>query len=385
MMFTSDYAEIKRQIRFADEKISTCRSKKDYVKYFENYFMLCGIYKNITGLSILDMNHPKKRRMMDYYNKFRNGVINQFYDEVYDSRDFSFQLFGKVYSATIGSYVDFLNSYDGNLDGSYEDKICEEEALIIIRDFFNKEFPEREELINKYFESGNFFDVSSCHSFKNLEGTVYYNSLENIGNAFFKKSLTSVSGMSTFVHEMGHLFDCADLECIDSKLLLSVCGHYRVDSEFVSYYVQFKFLEYLIENDILKRDAIDDLAINIGSLLFHLENAYFSLGIGFDEFNLLKFGLLQKCELVRLFNENNNNLLPSYMAGGYLDYFVSLDQSICGASGLIMASISSDKDVFDKLMMSRGINDLEKRFFLANVSADTSIKQLVKKIDILYK
>lgn len=387
MVLSSDYRELRRQISYVNKKLLACKSKSEYVCYFENYKMLCTLYKSITGEDILDMSHPKKRKTMYYYNKFHSEVVSDFYSRFYQSREYSYDLFKRTYFDGISAYIDSLGENREFLDiSNYKELGSEEEALEIIYSFFDEEFSERRDLLDSFLASGRLFDVSSSEGFSRFEGSVLYNSAENKGNAFFRKPLITVSGMSTFVHEMGHLIDCEDLKKIDPKLLLSVVGHNRVDAEFVSYYMQFKFLEYLIKNNIYREDAISDLSINIGSLLFHLENGYFVSMADDRQYQRIKYGFMTKGEYVdQLMQREPRIELPMYLAGGDLNYGIALDETISCSYGLVMACVSDDTDVFSSLMASRGNNDVVSRLDNAGVSFDVAAKQLVKKIDVLYK
>lgn len=383
--FNNNYSELKRQINFIEKGFFNCKTRADFYNYFATYQTLCALYKVTTGIDVYDFSGPLKLSASVIEDEFSKKVINGFYDKFYEDRSISLPLFEKCYFEAIDSYVSFLRK-----DGEYLDSLpfkelsCDLEAMEIMYSFLDSEFPGSKVLFDELFANGRVFDLGNTSRYIDREAVTFFNPIERVSNLFLRGKFRTISDLSSFVHEFGHAVDSDFLSKVSMDLCAPVVNGVRVDVEALSCFYQFKFLDYLIKNDIYKDDARKELATDLGALLYHLENGYFLSLANREEYDKLKVGQVNKGEyILGLLDRGVDITLPDFLDISDLDYVLSIPEVASYSYGLILGSSFTDTNSYIKF--AAAYNDsLEKRLGNSNITPEVASFQLVKKIETLY-
>lgn len=383
--FNNNYSELKRQIDFIEKGFSNCKTKADFYSYFATYQTLCALYKVTTGIDIYDLSGPLKLSASIIEGEFSKKVINGFYDSFYEDRNISLPLFEKCYFKAIDSYVGFLEEEGSYLDSlPFKELSCDLEAMEIIYSFLDSEFPSSKVLFDDLFANGRVFDLGSGSKYIDREAVTFFNPVERISNLFLRGKFRTISDLSSFVHEFGHAFDSDFLSKVSTDLCVPVVNGVRVDVEALSCFYQFRFLDYLIKNDIYKYDARKELATDLGALLYHLENGYFISMANKEEYDKLKLGQVSKGEyILGLLDRGLDITLPDFLDISDLDYVLSIPETASYSYGLILGSSFTDVNSYIKFAATYN-ESLEKRLGNSNITPEVASIQLVKKIETLY-
>lgn len=385
-LLNEDYSEIKRQIDYADSRFISCKTRDDFASCFATYEILCELYKMSTGEDLFDLSGPIKLTAAVASDGFRREKITEFYDEFYNYRDISHNFFKKVYDEAALAYIKFIKADAGYLDSLPKKELsCDMEAMEIFYSFLDSEFPEAKVFFDELLSEGRVFKTGPDIKYRDRRGYSFYNSLEGIGNMFLRDSFRTIGDLSAFGHEFGHMVDSNFLSNVSSSFGIPISNSLRFDVEALSCHYQFKFLEYLIKNGIYKEDAQRELAENLVTLFYHLENGLLVTMANLDEFNKLKFGRITKeWYISSLLDRKSDIEFPEYLDLDDLNYFISIPETASYAYGLVLASAISDKSSCVRFMTSCNEDDFSKRLDRASITPEKAAHQLVKKIETLY-
>lgn len=385
-LLNNDCSELRRQIDYVNSRFVFCKTKEEFANCFSTYETLCELYKMSTGIELFDLGGPIKLTAAVGSDSFKREKLKEFYDKVYEQRRYSYRLFKEAYNKGVPLYFDFLREeYDRLHSLPVSQLSCEMEAMQIFYSFLDSEFPESKVVFDELLSDGRMFKTGTNTKYSDRRGYSFFNSVENIGNMFLREDFGTVSDLSVFAHEFGHIIDASFLSRSSADLVMPITNSLRVDVEALACNYQFKFLDYLIKNDIYKDDAKRELAGNLNSLFYHLENGILVSLAYRDEFEGLKYGRLTKEQYIsRLIEREDLSLLPEFLDLDDISYPLTIPETLRYSYGLTLGCALSDKSSCVRYMANCDEKDLIERLNSADITKQMVAKQLVKKIDSLY-
>ena len=379
-LFNEDYTMIKEKIGKVSDRFVQCQTKEDFALCYEDYFNLCELYKKMTGEDFFDLSGPIKVIASVVNRDLKNVAAERYFRRFLSNKKRFNELYADCYTKGINAYIDLMSFCASYYAKIREKKFsCEIEGMEIFYSFLNSEFPEQKILFDEMLANNRIFksSVSSfdCYSFSNFfDGTSYMATSEN---------LDTVSKLSRFAYEFGHVVDFSFLQKI-SKNQSSFTYSQEYNGELLSCYYQVRFLDYLIKNDIYKEDAKLELSTVMESQLSYLENA-------------LLMSFATSSELLELKNENfsKQDFILSLLNRGFdlnmifntsfnnLDDRFSFLESLNMANGLIFSVGVSNGEECVKILTSNGENGIDI-LNCTDITVEKASKQLVKRIESLY-
>lgn len=381
-ILNENYSEIRRQIHYADSHFIQCRTREDFYNCFATYEMLCKLYEWQTGEDLFDLSGSLKLMGKVVTDSFEEETVDKFYDDFYRNRTLAFKLFEKPFLEGKIVYTDFLR-YDGNHLKSipYKELSSDVEGMQIISAFLDSKFPSMMGIFDELVASGRIFKTSG--DMIQSRAYIFYNPLENIGDLFFRKPFTTISDLSDFIHEFGHVVDFNNLNSKQPQLCAPTVRNLAYDSEVMSCYYQFQFLEYLIRNHIYKEDALKVLDDTIAILLYELENG-FLLGLAErDEYKGLITGSIAKRSYIAGLLDRGIEV-PSDLILNEFDGVISILDASKYSYGVSLGCAIADDSIYNSFIANQGINILEM-LDKTGITSDKVAKEFTKKIEILYQ
>ena len=385
-LLNNDYSDLRKQIDYVNSRFVFCKTKEEFANCFSTYETLCELYKMSTGIDLFDLAGPIKLTAAVGSDSFKREKLKEFYDKVYEQRKYSYRLFKEVYNKGVPLYLDFMvKEYDRLHSLSVSQLSCEMEAMQIFYSFLDSEFPEAKVIFDELLSDGRMFKTGKDTKYSDRRGYSFFNSVENKGNMFLREDFGTIGDLSAFAHEFGHIIDACFLSRTSGDAVIPIANSLRLDVEALSCNYQFKFLEYLIKNDLYKDDAKRELAGNLNSLFYHLENGILVSLAYRDEFEGLKYGRLTKEQYIsRLLEREDLSLLPEFLDLNDVDYPLTIPETLRYSYGLALGCCLADKNSYVRYMANCDKKDLVERLDGALVTKQKAAHQLVKKIDSLY-
>lgn len=385
-LLNNDYNELKRQIDYVNSRFVFCKTKEEFANCFSTYETLCELYEMSTGINLFDLSGPIKLTAAVGSDSFKREKLKEFYDKIYEQRRYSYRLFKEVYDKGVPLYFDFLREEYDKLNSLQVSQLsCEMEAMQIFYSFLDSEFPEAKVVFDELLSDGRMFEVGAHSKYSDRRGYSFFNSVENKGNMFLRENFGTISDLSAFAHEFGHIIDASFLSRSSVKDVMPITNSLRLDVEVLACNYQFKFLEYLIKNGLYKDDAKRELASNLNSLFYHLENGILTSLASHDEFEGLKYGRLTKEQYIsRLIEREDLSLLPEFLDLDDTSYLLTIPETLRYSYGVALGSCLSDKSSYVRYMAGCNEGDLISRLKGAEITKQKAAHQLVKKIDCLY-
>lgn len=142
--------------------------------------------------------------------------------------------------------------------------ISKKEELEIIRDYLKTTNKEFENLFDKFYENNRFFDISdSLSTTLSACGAAIYNPLLDDSLIFLAKSNDPILDMAKVMHELGHAYDWQTYRKDNSSISTSIYNSISSYSEVNSTYQQYRFYEYMLNNNIYKEATLESVKANI--------------------------------------------------------------------------------------------------------------------------
>lgn len=222
--------------------------------------------------------------------------------------------------------------------------ISKKEELEIIRDYLKTTNKEFESLFDKFYENDRFFDISdSLYTTLSACGAAIYNPLLDDSLIFLTKSNDPILDMATVMHELGHVYDWQTYRKDNSSISTSIYNCISSYAEVNSTYQQYRFYEYLLNNNIHKEATLESVKANLDN--------YFQ--------NFLAISYFQK---------GNNYLIRNLLTDIRYSYGL-----------MIGLSMLEDKNKYDKFQELRQIEFNKERLDDAGFSNHELSKVMIKK------
>lgn len=377
-ILNEDYSEIKRQLDYADSYFVQCQRKEDFYNCYATYKTFCDLYMWKTGENLFDLSGVLKIISKFFTEQRREHMTDQLYMDFYQNHDTLLELFLAPFLQGKIAYDEFLTVQgDYKNARSFRKLSSDLEGLQIICSFLDSEIPIARSVFDELIASERLYNMpdDSMH----MLGWMFYNPLENKNNILLQNDFQYISDLAVFVHEFGHAMDFEWLSVTHPELCSPIIS---CDDEVMSSYYEFQFLEYLIRNNIYKEDAKKVLSNKIGSSLCNLENG-FLLGLAdSDEYQSLRAGTITKKSYIDSLLSRGVELPYSFIIDDS-NNFISTEKTLIYSYGFILGCAISDKSIYHHFLENRGLG-IKEMLDRSHITKETVVKQLNKKIDILY-
>lgn len=211
------------------------------------------IDKNILNFDTRIVNQPYLNNTYIMYN---NTNYKKFKTNFIDNKEFHNDYLKQILYV-IGKELSQINI---NYRSNKTTYLKEEECYEIINDFL-KSINKKEIFDNLIINNQIFTLPEEFSTIDNIDndGFVVFNICANDAYIILKKFDNTVKSMFTLMHELGHIIDFETIKnkySLNDKNKLNMVSIYN---EVMSKQYEKKFLNYLIDNNILKNEAIDIL------------------------------------------------------------------------------------------------------------------------------
>ena len=381
LKLNEDFSEIKRQIEVLDEYFHRTGKKDNLMACYQTYYSLvffeklCN-YKLNEGISFRGKDY-----LANIVKERSNQIKNKFMVNFLENKDFHAKMLAP-YFADAGEilgdyccsdeYTKLYSIYNKPLDS----KRGEDFDLLV--NFFKDVNPKMNDLFLEMMREKRFYKLDS--SFLEYSGLTVLNPIEKICNVFIKEKLSSIKHLSTFVHEMGHVFDDVDYM---NRFSIKDTMKYMNENfyvEVLSTYYEQKFYEWLIENNIHKEETklcfINFMNVYLDSIG---DAILFSL-IPDEYHNAAVAGFFTREELID-FIEEYHGLCEEYEDD--LDVGIpEFDDAFNYGYGLMIANgIMHDDEIFNKFLNIRNGMFNKEKLISVGVTPEETGKKLIKNIE----
>ncbi len=324
----SDYRNIESQIK--DLEFLSTNIDDEVFDFFIKNALLDTFYYLYTALTGIKLKREPNAyaEQMDYL-----------YLELIDQYKISF-LNNKKYHRKV-----FLNALrnNGRMKNLFQQfNISDEESLPendsnldaekVIFSFLEEKFSSAIPVLENLIKNRRIFLFSDIDYYYETFGATSYNFVQNIGNVFIQRELQDINILTTFAHELGHVYDF--VECGQR---FSTKGQFNLSqgtfSEVISTYFEQAFLEFLISNNIRKEEALYNLAAYLNEAYLDLQKSLFLTSISDDNYQKLIYEILKSSE-IKLEREFSYDIPPLESLSGRLE--------IDYAYGLLLTNMMSN-------------------------------------------
>lgn len=330
-VFTGDKGSIKKQLDILLSEFQKCDDITDGVLLLFSIVPLIELYCDYFNCSYEDVKlieqSEKYNSMLDRARELIKDRGDSFIENKDHHLDFS--------SSIMSSMLDCLKDF--NEDCS---TITEEYLYKIVSEYYSNTSGDDLKILNDLIKSKNLYNHDVLDS--NVYASTimdYYNKKGNIVT-FSEDNLTK-SMMTILVHEVEHIKEMRDIESKNSKVDSFSYQHNSIYSEVLAIKAEKDFLEYLIENNIEKEYAINELNKNYLTTFTFLNQMMFLSLLDNDLLEDDRYMEYSREELVEIYRKKgldiedmellsnldlNDEILYSY--GGVLGtYFSYLEKS----------------------------------------------------------
>lgn len=330
-VFTGDKNSIKKQLDILLSEFQKCDNITDGVLLLFSIVPLIELYCDYFNCSYEDV------KLIEQSEKYNNildrarELIKDRSDSFIENKDHHLDFSSSIMSSMLDCLKDF------NEDCS---TITEEYLYKIVSEYYSNTSGDDLKILNDLIKNKNLYNHDVLDS--NVYASTimdYYNKKGNI--VTFSENNLKKSMMTILVHEVEHIKEMRDIESNNSKVDSFSYQHNSIYSEVLAIKAEKDFLEYLIENNIEKEYAINELNKNYLTTFTFLNQMMF---LSFLDNDLLKDDIYMEYsreELVEIYRKKgldiedmellsnldlNDEILYSY--GGVLGtYFSYLEKS----------------------------------------------------------
>ena len=308
------------------QKYLYLKRKLDKVSFLERRYLLSDLY----GLKeLLEINNLDSE--LTIYEEFSKEILDLFLNGYYISKEYYQELFSNVVILYSKLYFPVTNINENSLK-----RLSKEEEKEILSSFL-KEYNiniytlYKVILLKKNIIYDSSLKNSDCYYFGNLK--------EGIIRLKYEKRTLSM--LSSLIHELGHIYESSLQE--EKAIYYSFASPlYEVSSN----YLEFLFLNYLVDNKIYLKDSEILLLEYFNTLYGHcfdsLVNTFFSKNSLVGSTYVLRPSYLEKHSIKKEF-ENRFGIVPNLRKREY-----SLDNSLVHAFGGLIGISLVDKYYQDK-------------------------------------
>jgi len=251
MIRTEDPQKLYEKLEIAKRQLKNARSREE-VMAISNYMYLLDDSIGLVSPSI-DLGTDK----IDFLDNKTNGVMDKKYfthegkmiRNYLAQKEFHEKLFERLYKKT----RHLIHSIDKDEYSGITD-LTEEEYYNIFFEFMNKLGLAK--YFDKYVRGKRIYTTKSSFE-KNTFGYTLFNPITKDSDIFIDGLEYDIFSMFTLAHEFGHIYDLNNFD--ESIERYNEYFYQSFNGEAVSKTFERLFLDFLIENNILRDEAIDQM------------------------------------------------------------------------------------------------------------------------------
>lgn len=243
------YEELKRQIQYIETHFLDCKDANMTAIYYSTYRNLVGFYMEATGENPC-RSSVNKNQYVKYMGRDRlNSLYKKKRENFIANKQNHLHMFYNSYFDVSDMLEDFTDTkYYDHIVSQAEPFFLLDEGLDILYSFFTDCDPQMKSLLEEAKEEKRIYQLPTGCLGK--DGCVVYNAVENMSNILFNLSSSPLRLLETIVHEFGHVRDFADYSQRYSPKQTGLYSFQTSYCEVLSTYYQYRFYDYLLENNI---------------------------------------------------------------------------------------------------------------------------------------
>lgn len=339
-VFTGDKGSIKKQLDILLSEFQKCDNITDGVLLLFSIVPLIELYCDYFNCSYEDVKLIEQSEKYNSILDRASELIKDRSDSFIGNKDHHLSFSSSIMSSMLDCLKDF------NEDCS---TITEEYLYKIVSEYYLNTSGNDLKILNDLIKNKNLYNYdifdSSVYASTIMD---YYNKKGNI--VTFSENNLKKSMMTILVHEVEHIKEMRDIESNNSKVDSFSYQHNSIYSEVLAIKAEKDFLEYLIENNIEKEYAINELNKNYLTTFTFLNQMMF---LSFLDNNLLKddrYMEYSREELVEIYRKKSLDIEDMELLSN-LDLNDEILYSYGGVLGTYFSYLEkSDPDKYNKVM-----------------------------------
>lgn len=339
-VFTGDKGSIKKQLDILLSEFQKCDNITDGVLLLFSIVPLIELYCDYFNCSYEDVKLIEQSEKYNSILDRASELIKDRSDSFIENKDHHLSFSSSIMSSMLDCLKDF------NEDCS---TITEEYLYKIVSEYYLNTSGNDLKILNDLIKNKNLYNYdifdSSVYASTIMD---YYNKKGNI--VTFSENNLKKSMMTILVHEVEHIKEMRDIESNNSKVDSFSYQHNSIYSEVLAIKAEKDFLEYLIENNIEKEYAINELNKNYLTTFTFLNQMMF---LSFLDNNLLKddrYMEYSREELVEIYRKKSLDIEDMELLSN-LDLNDEILYSYGGVLGTYFSYLEkSDPDKYNKVM-----------------------------------
>lgn len=339
-VFTGDKNSIKKQLDILLSEFQKCDDITDGVLLLFSIVPLIELYCDYFNCSYEDVKLIEQSEKYNSILDRARELIKDRSDSFIENKDHHLDFSSSIMSSMLDCLKDF------NEDCS---TITEEYLYKIVSEYYSNTSGDDLKILNDLIKNKNLYNHDVLDS--NVYASTimdYYNKKGNI--VTFSENNLKKSMMTILVHEVEHIKEMRDIESNNSKVDSFSYQHNSIYSEVLAIKAEKDFLEYLIENNIEKEYAINELNKNYLTTFTFLNQMMF---LSFLDNDLLKDDIYMEYsreELVEIYRKKGLDIEDMELLSN-LDLNDEILYSYGGVLGTYFSYLEkSDPDKYNKVM-----------------------------------
>lgn len=259
--FNQDYSDIKKQLGYVEENISSCQNVEEYMILLRDYLSLSYIYSLCTGEGDNNFINEEIKEFVSkgnpMYDRKASNMIHKakknFYQSYLHHKEFHHDILEASYYDMMDILSDFSkSSFYREIKGKNFSPFKEKPEEILVA-FFQEEDVVLQDIFSDLQKQNHLY---ACNQLYPGRACCVQSYSASDFFLFFRENLGMIDQLSSIVHEIGHIRDYIDIKQRGELLFYDDQSLY---TETLSVGYEQRFLQFLIENDIHKEEAISEL------------------------------------------------------------------------------------------------------------------------------
>ena len=346
-----------------------CTSVKMAESIFSSLLNLSDLYYSLVGEDYLNISKIKKQNPY-YFEKviqISNHKNRFFLKNFLDNKKFHYQFMKDVFTA-------FVNASDENINGSrindYDYYHDNKELLDILFEYYNDRNPKGGKILSQLLQDNRLFNVKNFEDFQftNINGMTYWDDYNNtcfvIRN--IERKNTTVYDLATIVHEIGHVEDFDRVGKSNFKNARNYM-YFSILHEVNAIYREKEFIEFLIDNNIYKEEAQNNVINNCEGMLSSLKDFLLLTKLPNDLLQKNKYFNISQDQINKIFD--NNLVTPE-------DYVMDIRNSLVYTYGEVLSDfLIENKDMYSVLFSDDRYMKLFDPKVIENMGVNSSMME----------
>lgn len=278
-----NYDAILKQIQYIEEHFYKCISPNTSLYYCAIYEALCMHYYLLTGKNVYSNKIKHNTFLLNEGDRSLKKLSKQNVKNIIENKEYHKEVAGQDYQSISDTLDWFIQSphFRKNEYLAYANlDIHQGEDEDILEHFLKTEALPLLPIYKNVTNNHTLFYDPCVDAF--YHGAFIFNGIEEVYNIFLHEKCSNISNLSYYVHELGHGFDYKDY-C--SRMPFKQLVHFDTEGvygEVLSTYYEQKFLEFCLQNDYKKEQALLSFIDYYDLNLIHLNNLGFILSLPDD-------------------------------------------------------------------------------------------------------